>query len=60
MIVNAEIKEALRQLGYEVGFEMDAPEAVITPISKDRDRYRVDLDGQYIGIWDRIKKTFID
>jgi len=58
LIVNAEIREALRQLGYAVGFEMEGPEPDIAPIG--RDRYRVGLNGEYFGIWDSNKRTFVD
>ena len=58
MMVNAEISEALRQLGYTVGFEMGGPEPDIVSISIDR--YRVEFAGRYIGIWDRHRHTFVD
>lgn len=52
MNVIAEILKALQQLGYQ------NPDPIITPISINR--HRVELNGEYLGIWDTQKKTFVD
>lgn len=48
---NKEIKEALEILGAE-------GEATMTPITHDR--IAVYINGEYFGIWDTEKKTFVD
>lgn len=52
MNVIAAIIKALQQLGYE------NPNPIITPINLNR--HRVELNGEYFGIWDTHKNTFVD
>ena len=52
MSIRDEVKDALEQFGYKRA----------QPIVREfgASRYAVELDGHYIGIWDTLKKTFVD
>ncbi|MEG2383367.1 MAG: hypothetical protein RSB39_07230 [Oscillospiraceae bacterium] len=52
MNVNAAILKALQQLGYK------NPKPIITQISINR--HSVEMGGEYFGIWDALKNTFVD
>ena len=58
MSIFYEIRRALDTLGYKGVFNMDDDPVVIKKVSLDR--YRVEYRGEYMGIWDSIKKTFVD
>lgn len=46
-----EIMKALRELGVS---------GIVTTKDIDFDRFSVYVDGEYFGIWDTIRKTFVD
>lgn len=52
MTVKEQITAVLEQLGHKLA-EPDISEIGIN-------RYRVELCGEYIGIWDSQKRTFVD
>ncbi|MDR0964494.1 MAG: hypothetical protein LBM60_07760 [Clostridium sp.] len=50
--IQLEVIEALKQLEY------DDPKPVVIAVSVNR--YEVTLRGEYIGLWDSARKTFVD
>lgn len=50
-----EIREALEQLGWD---EKKCKTVRIDSI--DENRYVVYVNGEYFGIWDSLRKTFVD
>jgi len=50
--VHQDIKKAIDDIGYI--------NPNITIINHGLERYLVKLDNEYFGIWDSIKKTFVD
>lgn len=53
--VYLEIREALEKLGWD---EKKCNTVRIDPI--DENRYVVCVNGEYFGIWDSLRKTFVD
>lgn len=53
-IIRSEIKIALHKLGVSkkahIGYEPNAY----------RDHIKVTVDGEYYGVWDAVRKTFVD
>lgn len=52
--VENQISNALERLGYD----LDNHELSLRQIAFER--YRVNIDGQYFGIWDSRRCTFVD
>lgn len=53
--IGIEIRQALEKLGWD---EKKCNTVRIDPI--DENRYVVCVNGEYFGIWDSVRKTFVD